>query len=119
MIAQTNLDSMYFSGKGLSKFATIVYTINDLAKNSALAQTGLANLKTAFATFINNKQTYPLVYESTSEPKTSIHLTDNCSCLERGRFHRFICDWRLWSRFWQHLLQYVLGSMSNLHLDSI
>ena len=74
MIAQTNLDSMYFSGKGLGKFAAIVYTINDLAKNTALAQTGLANLKTAYATFVNNKQIYPLVYESTSGPKHSRFL---------------------------------------------
>ena len=61
---QTNLDSMYFSGKGLAKFAQIVYVLNDLSKNSSLAQTGLANLKSAFAVFVNNKQKYPLVYET-------------------------------------------------------
>ncbi|KAI9806031.1 MAG: hypothetical protein M1833_004438 [Piccolia ochrophora] len=64
MNAQTNLDSMYFSGKALSKFATIVYTVHDMARNPSLATTGLEKLKAAFAVFVRNKQTYPLVYES-------------------------------------------------------
>ncbi|KAI9809689.1 MAG: hypothetical protein M1825_000121 [Sarcosagium campestre] len=62
--AQSNLDSMYFSGKALSKFATLIYTVHDVAKNPALAKTGLDKLKKAFAVFISNKQKYPLVYES-------------------------------------------------------
>ncbi|KAI9844530.1 MAG: hypothetical protein M1838_002157 [Thelocarpon superellum] len=64
MNAQTNLDSMYFSGKGLSKFATIIYAMHDLANNPALALAGLDRLKTAFSVFANNTQTYPLVYET-------------------------------------------------------
>jgi endo-1,3(4)-beta-glucanase len=61
---QTNLDSMYFSGKGLSKFATIIYTMNELSGQQGLAAAGLANLKAAYATFANNEQRYPLVYDS-------------------------------------------------------
>ena len=64
MSDQTNLDSMYFSGKGLSKFATIIYTMNELSGQRGLAAAGLANLKAAFATFANNEQRYPLVYDS-------------------------------------------------------
>lgn len=64
MAAQTNLDSMYFSGKGLSKFATIVYTMNELAGQKGLAAAGLAKLKAAFATFANNSQRYPLIYDT-------------------------------------------------------
>ncbi|CAM1501907.1 Fc.00g038910.m01.CDS01 [Cosmosporella sp. VM-42] len=64
MIEQTNIDSMYFSGKALAKFGAILYVINDMLENKALAQAGLAKLKTAFATFASNKQKYPLVYES-------------------------------------------------------
>lgn len=64
MNAQTDLNSMYFSGKGLSKFATIVYTMNDLANQQALAATALTKLKAAFATFAENRQVYPLYYDS-------------------------------------------------------
>ena len=62
--AQTNLDSMYFSGKALAKFATIIYTTHDLLNEQALALAGLNKLKIAFARFANNQQTYPLVYDS-------------------------------------------------------
>ncbi|KAL3423840.1 glycosyl hydrolase family 81 [Phlyctema vagabunda] len=64
MGAQSNLNSMYYSGKALAKFAQIVYTINDLLENKSLAQAGLAKLKTAFAVFTSNKQQYPLVRET-------------------------------------------------------
>jgi endo-1,3(4)-beta-glucanase len=64
MADQTNLDSMYFSGKGLSKFATIIYTMNELSGQKGLAAAGLANLKSAYATFANNQQRFPLVYDT-------------------------------------------------------
>lgn len=64
MIKQTNLDSMYFSGKALSKFATAIYAIHDLSGNVSLANAGLAKLKTAYARFTTNKQIFPLTYES-------------------------------------------------------
>lgn len=51
---------MYFSGKGLAKFAMMIYATNDLAKNPQLAQTGLAKLKAAYAVFVNNQQKNPL-----------------------------------------------------------
>lgn len=64
MWKQTNLESMYYSGKALSKFATIVYTMNELSGQQGLAAAGLSNLKSAFATFANNQQRFPLVYDS-------------------------------------------------------
>jgi endo-1,3(4)-beta-glucanase len=81
MSQQTNLNSMYFSGKvwippssgvrqdtnnnqALGKFAGIVYTLHDLLDDVALAQAGLTNLKAAFAVFASNQQQFPLVYES-------------------------------------------------------
>ncbi|GIJ84487.1 hypothetical protein Asppvi_003334 [Aspergillus pseudoviridinutans] len=64
MDAQTNLNSMYFSGKALSKFATLVYTVDKLGGNSTLAAEGLARLKNSFARFIDNKQQFPLVYDN-------------------------------------------------------
>ncbi|KAL8720243.1 MAG: hypothetical protein Q9225_002875 [Loekoesia sp. 1 TL-2023] len=64
MDAQSNLNSMYYSGKALSKFATAIYAVHDLAGNRDLAQAGLNKLKQAFARFASNKQQFPLVYES-------------------------------------------------------
>ncbi|KOS20044.1 putative endo-1 [Escovopsis weberi] len=64
MIAQSNLDSMYFSGKALAKFATIVYVVRDMIGDKTMTQTGLDQLKAAFAIFAANKQKYPLVRES-------------------------------------------------------
>ena len=80
MSEQSNLSSMYFSGKvsilllsifklansfqALAKFAGIVYTIHDLLGDTALAQAGLTNLKQAFALFANNQQQFPLVYDT-------------------------------------------------------
>ncbi|TAQ89602.1 hypothetical protein B7494_g2092 [Chlorociboria aeruginascens] len=64
MEAQSDLNSMYYSGKALAKFAGIVYTLNDLLGNEALAQAGLEKLKTAFGRFANNTQQYPLVHET-------------------------------------------------------
>ena len=62
--AQTNLDSMYFSGKALAKFALIIYTTHDLLGEPDLATLGLNQLKGAFAVFATNQQTYPLVYDT-------------------------------------------------------
>ncbi|KAJ9299057.1 CAZyme family GH81 [Paecilomyces variotii] len=64
MSAQTDLDSMYYSGKALSKFATLIYTVNTLANNPSLAAPALATLKDCFAEFANNKQQFPLVYDN-------------------------------------------------------
>ena len=64
ILAQTNLDSMYFSGKALSKFAGIVYTVKALLKQPALGSKGLDRLKEAFDRFASNKQIFPLVYDA-------------------------------------------------------
>lgn len=64
MDAQSNLNSMYYSGKALSKFATAIYAVHDLAGDTNLAEAGLGKLKTAFARFTSNTQQFPLVYES-------------------------------------------------------
>jgi endo-1,3(4)-beta-glucanase len=63
MSEMSDLDSMYYSGKELAKYAGIVFTVNDIAKNASLAQEGLERLKIAMARFVDNKQKFPLVYE--------------------------------------------------------
>lgn len=62
--SQTNLNSMYYSGKALAKFATIIYATSDLLKQRSLATQGLNELKGAFARFATNKQIHPLVYDT-------------------------------------------------------
>ncbi|GAB0142401.1 hypothetical protein EsHS_00002952 [Epichloe bromicola] len=64
IVAQTNLDSMYFSGKALAKFATILYVIDELLGDKALAKKGLGPLKAAFGTFAANTQKFPLNHET-------------------------------------------------------
>ncbi|KAI1455013.1 glycoside hydrolase family 81 protein [Annulohypoxylon moriforme] len=61
---QSDQNSMYFGGKALAKFAGICYTTKDLLKNETLAQDGLKKLQVAFSRFVQNKQQYPLYYES-------------------------------------------------------
>lgn len=64
MSTQTNLNSMYYSGKALLKFAQITYALQALLDQQSLAQAGLDKLKQAFALFAENRQQFPLVYES-------------------------------------------------------
>jgi endo-1,3(4)-beta-glucanase len=61
---QSNLNSMYYSGKVLSKFATLVYTVHTLANDPDRAAATLDGLKKAFARFVNNQQQFPLVYDN-------------------------------------------------------
>jgi endo-1,3(4)-beta-glucanase len=64
MSAQTDLNSMYYSGKALSKFASMVYTMHDLADQQDLAKTALLELESCFEVFSNNQQIYPLLYDT-------------------------------------------------------
>jgi endo-1,3(4)-beta-glucanase len=61
----SNLDSMYYSGKVLAKFAYVCLTTNDVLRDSTLALTCLAKIKTAFDRFRQNRQVYKLVYDRT------------------------------------------------------
>jgi endo-1,3(4)-beta-glucanase len=59
--AQCCLDSMYFSGKGLAKFAMMAYAVHDLVGDQTLARQILDKLKAAFAVFVENKQQNPVI----------------------------------------------------------
>jgi endo-1,3(4)-beta-glucanase len=61
---QTDLNSMYYSGKALSKFATLVYTVNQLGNNVELATDAFQTLKKSFDLFVQNKQQFPLAYDT-------------------------------------------------------
>ena len=62
--AQCDLNSMYYSGKALSKFATLVYAVNQLCNDAEIANEAFHKLKKAFARFVANKQQYPLAYDA-------------------------------------------------------
>ena len=64
MSAQTNLNSMYYCGKALSKFAQITLVMHDLADQEDLANAALVQLKSAFNVFVSNQQQYPLLYDT-------------------------------------------------------
>jgi endo-1,3(4)-beta-glucanase len=61
---QTNLDSMYFSGKALDKFAFILLVTKYVLCDDDLTKYGLEKLKSAFAVFSSNQQKNPLVYDT-------------------------------------------------------
>lgn len=64
MSANTNLDSMYYSGKALSKYATLCYTMYDLTNQQDLAKAALIQLESAFELFSSNQQRFPLFYDT-------------------------------------------------------
>ncbi|OCT46150.1 putative endo-1,3(4)-beta-glucanase 2 [Cladophialophora carrionii] len=64
MSAQTNLNSMYYSGKALSKFAQLVYTMHDLLGQQDLAKAALLELESCFEVFSTNRQQFPLLYDT-------------------------------------------------------
>ncbi|EPX74655.1 endo-1,3-beta-glucanase Eng1 [Schizosaccharomyces octosporus yFS286] len=65
MDAESDLDSMYYSGKVLGKYAMLCLTINDILNDKEMSNTCVKKLESAFARFVDNKQINPLVYDST------------------------------------------------------
>ncbi|KAF8471887.1 endo-1,3(4)-beta-glucanase [Kalaharituber pfeilii] len=64
-VAGTNIDSMYFSGKALAKYAQLVLVACDVLKDESLTRNSLEKLKAAMDRFAANRQKYRLVYETT------------------------------------------------------
>lgn len=62
--AQTNLSSMYFSGKAMAKYALILLVAHSILKDDSMSKSILTKLQTAFATFTSNKQNTPLFYDT-------------------------------------------------------
>ncbi|KAF9975688.1 hypothetical protein BGZ73_000591 [Actinomortierella ambigua] len=64
--AATNLDSMYFAGKGLAKLGLLCLVASDaLNDRQGLGEQCLNKLKPAFKRFMTNKQQNGLVYDTT------------------------------------------------------
>jgi endo-1,3(4)-beta-glucanase len=64
MVAQTDLSSVYFSGKAFGKIASLVYTANDLVGNTGLGGAALLRLEDAFGKFISNTANSTLAYDN-------------------------------------------------------
>lgn len=62
---ESNLNSMYFSGKKLDKYAQILFTCKYVLQDDNLAHQVLEKLKEAYARFATNRQQFPLVYDTT------------------------------------------------------
>lgn len=67
----TNLDSTYFSGKVMDKYAYILLVLSNVLDNSAVTGETLKRLQDAFATFTSNKQQTPLMYDTLLKGITS------------------------------------------------
>lgn len=65
VVNESNLDSMYFSGKVLAKYAWILYCCQFIIKDQGLVSDLMPRLKQAVDRFIKNHQTLPLRYDTT------------------------------------------------------
>ncbi|KAF9276664.1 hypothetical protein BGZ68_009865 [Mortierella alpina] len=62
----TNGQSLYYAGKALAKFGLVCLVIADVVKDDlSLKRTCLEKLKNAFSRFLENKQQFPLMYDTT------------------------------------------------------
>ena len=77
MSAQSNINSFYYAGKALDKFAHVIWVAKNLAKATDAAATGLEKLKAAFSVFTENKNQFPLVYETSWKGVVSAAWNDS------------------------------------------
>lgn len=68
---QTNLDTNYFSGKALDKFAYILLVLSDMIEDETTTKSVLSQLKKAFAVFTQNTQVSPFIYDTLFKGVTS------------------------------------------------
>ncbi|CAI4046545.1 hypothetical protein N7582_003837 [Saccharomyces uvarum] len=62
---ESNIDSMYFSGKILAKYAWILYVTHYILHDEKLTRELLSKLIIAVERFVKNEQVLPLKYDST------------------------------------------------------
>lgn len=61
--AQSDLDSMYFSGKAVDKFACLACAAWDALRERELVEGLLEKVREALARFVENRQKFPLAYD--------------------------------------------------------
>ncbi|CCH41691.1 Endo-1,3(4)-beta-glucanase 2 [Wickerhamomyces ciferrii] len=62
---KSDLDSMYYAGKALAKYALVLYVTHYVIKDDGLTEKLLPKLKKAIERFSKNEQQYPLAYDTT------------------------------------------------------
>ncbi|KAF9925983.1 hypothetical protein FBU30_004336 [Linnemannia zychae] len=82
---ETNLDSMYFAGKSLAKFALLCLVIKDvLQETDEIQNKCLGKLKIAFTRYMENRQLFPLVYDKTWRGLVSVQGFDHGALADFG-----------------------------------
>ncbi|ODV96666.1 hypothetical protein PACTADRAFT_39792 [Pachysolen tannophilus NRRL Y-2460] len=66
-----SLDSNYYSGKVIDKYAYILLTVSEIIGSEDVTKQTLSAMKDAFAPFLNNTQYYPLMYDTLYKGVTS------------------------------------------------
>ncbi|ODV90383.1 glycoside hydrolase family 81 protein, partial [Tortispora caseinolytica NRRL Y-17796] len=79
IVQECNLDSVYFSGKKLDKYAYLLLCAKYVLKDDMCASILLASLKAALQLWINNAQKTKLVYDSKFHGVVSTSGLDNSS----------------------------------------
>ncbi|CCE87199.1 Piso0_005742 [Millerozyma farinosa CBS 7064] len=64
VVTESDVNSMYTSGKILAKYALILYTVHYVLKDEDTTKSLLGNMKKAIERFVKNKQQYPLFYDT-------------------------------------------------------
>lgn len=80
----TDLDSTYFSGKALDKYAYILLVLSDILESTDVTSDVLERIKTAFSTFTSNTQQVPLMYDTLVKGITSTGAQNGDSSLDFG-----------------------------------
>jgi endo-1,3(4)-beta-glucanase len=103
---ESNLDSMYFAGKALDKYASLCWVICTIIKDAQMSQDLLNKVKAAFSRFAENKQRFPLAYESKMRTSSLFKYSYHpCRGVGRACQHCYVRDGGSNARFWEWLLQ--------------
>ena len=71
-----NMNSNYFSGKVLDKYAQILLVVSEIIQDEEVTKDALNAMKDAFKVFTQNKQYYPLMYDTKFGGVTSTSAQD-------------------------------------------
>lgn len=83
----SGMGSNYFSGKVMDKYAYILLVISDVLKDDDVAKQTLKQLQKAFEEFTDNKQTYPLMYDTRYGGVTSLSAQDGDTGADFGSLY--------------------------------
>ncbi|CUM63893.1 uncharacterized protein PRCAT00001481001 [Priceomyces carsonii] len=80
----TSLNSTYFAGKALDKYAYILLVLNDIIGDKDLIKSTLETLKGVIAVYVHNRQHYPLMYDTKFGGLTSTAYQEEGSLADFG-----------------------------------